>query len=773
MLRLRRTLPFLIINCSLIITGTSLLAQTVVDTVFTGTNPAVVAVNPATNRIYVVNQGDSPPDVTVINGSNDQVLATVPVGNNPDALVVNPFTNRVYVVNDDDGTVTLIDGATNSPYTIQVGNSPWYAALNTVTNKIYVTNYGDNTVSVIDGATNLVTTVPVRDGPGNLAVNPATNLVYVCNWSENTVSVINGANNTNIKTILVGHTPNGVVVNTVTNKIYVTNYGDNSLSIIDGSTNTVVATLALSDTPGGEYQSPLAVNQVTGLVYVGTNDANVTIVNGTNHIVGVLPIDDDANAMVVNSVTNKIYIAAGYNALVMIDGNTNTVDSVQVGNGAYVLDINQGTNRIYTANYDDNDVSVAVGANASPMQWYSVAPCRVFDSRLGNGPIPGGTTKTLFLPQLGCGIPSNAAAYSLNVTVAPRGTLGYLTIWPTGQQQPYVSTMNSYDARVKANAAIVPSGYSGGVSVYVTNTTDVILDIDGYFAPASANSYEFYPLPPCRVLDTRKVPDGPLTGPKMAANQVREFPILQSPCLHGVTNPQAYSFNVSVVPNPGGPLNYLTIWPADQTQQPYVSTLNNPTGTVVANGAIVPASATNGDVKIYTTDSTDVFVDINGYFAAPGGGLSMYPLAPCRAFDTRVSPGQPFRGTLSPPVNVAGSVCAPDTSAQAYIFNATVVPYNGAMMGYLTLWPHGEQVMPIASTLNAYDGWVTSNMAIVPNSDGSINAYADGMTHLILDISGYFAPEPSDNRLQQRQTNNTKSNRRHHRSTLPGRTPLR
>ena len=46
----------------------------------------------------------------------------------------------------------------------------------------------------------------------------------------------------------------------------------------------------------------------------------------------------------------------------------------------------------------------------------------------------------------------------------------------------------------------------------------------------------------------------------------------------------------------------------------------------------------------------------------------------------------------------------------------------------------------MVSTLNALDGSITSNMAIVPNSNGKIDAYAPGLTQLILDISGYFAP---------------------------------
>jgi len=739
MTSLRRSIFSVFLILALLLLCQPLFSQTLITNVFTGTSPIAVAVNPATNIIYVVNQDDN--TVAVIDGSTNEVTATITVGSYPVAVAANPATNRIYVANYGDDTVTLIDAShNNATHTIQVGSGPEQIAIDTVRNKIYVTNYDDNSVSVIDGATNLTSTATVRNGPERLAVNMVTNRIFVCNYDEDTVSVINGTN-LQASTVLVGHNPNNIVLNPVTNKIYVTNYGDDTLSVIDGSTNHVVATLPLSSTP-----EVLAINPVTALVYAGNDDDTLTVVNGSNQVLGSIPLGDTPYAVAVNPVTDKIYLATGYSGLTTVDGNSNTVmGTMTLGNNVWALDMNLGTNRLYATNKDDGDVSVVAGVNASPMQWYSVAPCRVFDTRppRGSGPIAGGTSQTILVPQLGsCNIPSTAAAYSLNVTVVPRGSLGYLTIWPTGEPQPLVSTMNAYDGRVKANAAIVPAGASGGVDVYVTNTTDVILDIDGYFAPASINSYEFYPLSPCRVLDTRNTPNGPLAGPRMEAGQIREFPILSSTCLQGVHNPQAYSFNVSVVPNPGGhPLGYLTIWPADQSQ-PLVSTLNNPTATVIANGAIVPASATNGDIKIYTYDSTDVFLDINGYFAAPGsGGLSMYPLAPCRAFDTRNGQGQPFQGTLSSPINVTGSVCAPAGNAKAYIFNATVVPYNGGPMGYLTLWPHGEQQMPLASTLNAYDGWVASNMAIVPNMDGYINAYADGMTHLIMDISGYFAPQ--------------------------------
>ena len=88
-------------------------------------------------------------------------------------------------------------------------------------------------------------------------------------------------------------------------------------------------------------------------------------------------------------------------------------------------------------------------------------------------------------------------------------------------------------------------------------------------------------------------------------------------------------------------------------------------------------------------------------------------------------------------MNVVGGPCGLPATAQAYVFNAAVVP-QGAL-GYLTLWPDG-QLRPLASTLNALDGAITSNMAIVPTSNGYIDAYASGLTQLVLDISSYFAP---------------------------------
>ncbi|HSY13546.1 MAG TPA: choice-of-anchor tandem repeat GloVer-containing protein [Verrucomicrobiae bacterium] len=381
----------------------------------------------------------------------------------------------------------------------------------------------------------------------------------------------------------------------------------------------------------------------------------------------------------------------------------------------------------------------------SGLQFVPITPCRLLDTRSSGGPIPGGSYQTYNLPALaqtnGCANLSSAVAYSLNVTLVPQnGPVSYLTIWPAGLAQPVTSTMNS-DGRVKANAAIVPAGVSAGVDVYVANTTNLLLDIDGYFTAPSSSTLKFYPVTPCRLADTRSSNYPPGLGtPNLSGGVARDFPVLSSSCIPSGVTPAAYSLNLTAIPYPqgGDRLGYLEIWPTGQQPQNPVSTLNNPTGTNVANAAIVPAG-TGGSITAFPSDDTNLAIDINGYFASSGtGGLSLYPAPPCRVFDSRgVGNGQPFSGTLSPPINVAGSVCAPPSGALGYVFNATVVP--SPTLSYLTLWPDSEG-QPTVSTLNAGDGSITSNMAILANGDGKIDAYAQGATQLILDISAYFAP---------------------------------
>ena len=404
-------------------------------------------------------------------------------------------------------------------------------------------------------------------------------------------------------------------------------------------------------------------------------------------------------------------------------------------NGPYGVAITpQGV--IYVADSQNGRVRALNATPNGPYGFTPITPCRVLDTRNPNGAFGGpkmaaNTIREFDVPSNSCQIPSTATAYSLNVTVVPDASLSYLSIWPSGQGQPYVSTLNS-DGRVKANAAIVPAGTNGGIDIYVTDATQVVIDIDGYFTSQSSSALQFYPLTPCRVADTRNA-NGPLGGPYMAAGQARSFPVLSSACSVPAIA-QAYSLNFTVVPHV--PVSFLSAWPAGQPQ-PLASVLNASTGSITANAAIVPAGTSQGGVSVFSTDDTDLVIDINGYFAPPAAGrLNLYTIPPCRTIDTRTSSASSiFPGTL--PVNITGSGCTAPSSAQAFVLNATVVPIGA--LSYLSLWPDG-QTKPIVSTLNADNATVTSNMAIVPTSNGSIDAYATDPTWLILDLASYFAP---------------------------------
>ena len=384
--------------------------------------------------------------------------------------------------------------------------------------------------------------------------------------------------------------------------------------------------------------------------------------------------------------------------------------------------------------------------NGPGLQFVPMTPCRVADTRNPDGPFGGpaigaAASRDFAIPAGACGIPPDAAAYSLNLTVVPLGPLGFLSVWPAGQPQPGVSTLNSSDGRIKANAAIVPAGADGAVTIFASNATHIIVDINGYFvAPGSTQSTQtlaFYPLAPCRIADTR-TGTGTLAGPALAAGVARDFPILSSSCSIPA-NAQAYSLNLTAVP--AGPLGFLSAWPAG-SPQPGSSTLNAPTGAVTANAAIVPAGA-GGDIDVIATNPTHLIIDINGYFAPPGGAgaLQFYAVTPCRILDTRNQLG-PFGGpemsaAVSRAFRVPFSLCQIPSSAQAYSLNATVVPPAG--LGFLTLWANNP--MPGVSTLNDSDASIVSNAALVPAGlYGAVQVFASNATNLILDINGIFAP---------------------------------
>jgi hypothetical protein len=138
-----------------------------------------------------------------------------------------------------------------------------------------------------------------------------------------------------------------------------------------------------------------------------------------------------------------------------------------------------------------------VHANSGPIStgmltFVAISPCRLMETRFisaaafGPPSLIGQLPRTVSIPG-NCGVPF-AAAYSLNFTVVvpSGGVLGFLTAYPdTLPQPPNIATLNAPLGGVIGNSAIVPGGpVTGGINVFATNNTDLIIDINGYFIDA-------------------------------------------------------------------------------------------------------------------------------------------------------------------------------------------------------------------------------------------------------------------------------------------------
>jgi hypothetical protein len=114
--------------------------------------------------------------------------------------------------------------------------------------------------------------------------------------------------------------------------------------------------------------------------------------------------------------------------------------------------------------------------------YFTVTPCRAFDSRNASPFAAGSQTAVPLVGQ--CGIPSGASAVSLNVTVTEATDQGNLRLFANGDPLPSASTLNYIAGQNRANNAVVSLSPAGAAAVKVTQasgTVHVVLDVTGYF----------------------------------------------------------------------------------------------------------------------------------------------------------------------------------------------------------------------------------------------------------------------------------------------------
>jgi uncharacterized repeat protein (TIGR01451 family) len=147
-------------------------------------------------------------------------------------------------------------------------------------------------------------------------------------------------------------------------------------------------------------------------------------------------------------------------------------------------------------------------------------------------------------------------------------------------------------------------------------TNDASAQTDDPLVAGAANPTVFtvkgayFTLSPCRVVDTRGTPNGPLAGPALVAGASRSF-ALAGHCGIPATA-KALSLNVTVT-QPTGPGD-LRLYPAG-SPAPLVSTINWGAGQTRANNAVAALSPTGLAVQCdQGSGSVHLILDVNGYF---------------------------------------------------------------------------------------------------------------------------------------------------------------
>jgi len=124
---------------------------------------------------------------------------------------------------------------------------------------------------------------------------------------------------------------------------------------------------------------------------------------------------------------------------------------------------------------------------ASTGSFYTLAPCRLVDTRNPNGPLGGpalsASAQRSFTLAGICNVPSTAQALSISLTVVQATSAGDLRFFPADQSVPLAAVITFHAGQTLANNAIVPLSLAGVLTVQndAQSAVHLVIDVNGYF----------------------------------------------------------------------------------------------------------------------------------------------------------------------------------------------------------------------------------------------------------------------------------------------------
>lgn len=370
---------------------------------------------------------------------------------------------------------------------------------------------------------------------------------------------------------------------------------------------------------------------------------------------------------------------------------------------------------------------------AGPSAYTSMKPFRLADSRdrFRITKMLGGVTKRIQVAGT-AGIPADATALSANFTaVNPTGT-GYLTVYNCTAGRPTAATLTYYAGEVTPNAGLFPLGPDGELCLYSPRTTDLVIDVTGYFRPSSMLRYEGLEGRPLLNTATKLNSVGRMRGGQtIAVNVVKA----------GVGVPAgAAAVAVNITGIRPDRNSYITAYPCG-VARPLVANLNPTVGTTKQNFAIVPLSP-SGAMCLYTLRALHLKVDVLGYFAA-GGPHTMIPTTPTRVVDTRDvyraemnlgTRGHRLTAYTTKRLQLGGQRGIP---ADASVISVNVAAVTPGSSGSLTMWDCSS-IPPIQSVNFRTGRTVATGVQARMSADGALCIRATADTHVVIDVTGWW-----------------------------------
>lgn len=422
--------------------------------------------------------------------------------------------------------------------------------------------------------------------------------------------------------------------------------------------------------------------------------------------------------------------------------------------GPYTIDVTDGTLNVSSFNGAFNVSAMRIDqlvSSTPPVvepqaRFKPLTPTRILDTRpdslIGySGPKPAnGATVDVQVNGKG-GVPlTGVTAAVLNITATEAAQAGFVTAFASGTGIPTVSNVNPmYPGHTVPNLAIVPVGANGKVSLYTAASTHLLVDVAGYFTTAGTGTDgRFHAVTPSRVLDTRSASAINYTGPKPGVGAVVKVPIRGKAEVPSNAAAVAVTLTATEGTGPG----FVTAYPSG-AGIPNASNLNIPSAKfTVANMAIVPIGA-DGTIELYTSNSTDLLVDVQGWFGnGTEAGTSGYFVAqtPTRTADSRPETriGLPT-GPYAPPNFLTPSLGQRPAgqAVGAAVYNMTTT--GTVREGFLASYPAGAP-WPGNSNLNAAAAGATVAALSITTlgQGGALTVYHQAGGHLIIDVAGWF-----------------------------------